>query len=154
IAPLYAAQGGVFRPQSFIAKLDATSQKVLWSTQLADKNCVDCPVDVAAIAANGSKEVVVTGYFSGTIVLNAGNDAGAPMTLSTFFDSFYLIGLDADSGRALWGQVLDLSEGSGGGSVDSIAVDPTDQGFVIAGNAVAAVTWGTTTTTYGGGTTQ
>jgi hypothetical protein len=96
----------------------------------------------SAVTVNGSGVVLVAGLFSGMLSFSS------TMALNSANDTNFLAAFDGATGKPLWVQELDLGPG---GFVLGLATDPTDQGFVIAATATAAVPFGSFSGMAGGG---
>jgi hypothetical protein len=119
---------------AFVAKLDANGAH-LWNRRFGDAG----KVDPMAVAVDGTGNVLLAGYFTGSV-----DFGGGPLACSGSPDAF-LAKLDASGGH-LW------SKGIGGGgsqSADSVTVDAQGR-VLLAGSFQGSMPFGGSTLTSAG----
>src|SRR4029077_17206747 len=100
----------------YVAAFDAAAQSV-WANRYGDKEAQLAN----AVAVNKNGVVLISGYFSSDLNFSATVDLMPPNELA------FVAAFDGKTGAVLWAKALDL----GGGAINALAVDPTDQGFLI-----------------------
>jgi hypothetical protein len=96
----------------------------------------------SAIAVNANGVILVAGVFSGDLQFTP------TLTLTSPTEISFLAAFNGSTGDVQWATALDLGAG---GFILGLAADPTDNGFVVAATATAAVNFRTFAGTAGGG---